>query len=456
MGEMSSFKDQRFTLIKLFPWTLYALFAGAFLCFYLYPLPFSQPFVNQLSPNNPNLEPLNLSPSHLQSSPSSSPPSASQEVETTQTPEDEQEDKNHQCDYTEGKWVKDNLGPPYNDTSCGTIKDGRNCISHGRPDSGYLYWKWEPNQCELPKFEPHMFLQLLSNKHLAFVGDSLARNQLESLLCLLSAISSPRLVYNYGEDDRFRRWHFDSHNFTLSNYWSPLLVKGIEKSEKGNHFNTLYLDYVDEKWASDLDQMDMVVLDAGQWFLLSAVYYEGGLALGCHLCPGLNHTEIGFYDAYGKVLRTSLKSIIERRGHNGDGKPISVLVTTFPPAHFEGEWDKFGSCSKTKPYEDGEKSMGSMDEQMRKIGIEEVEFARENAKQFGNVRLETLDVTKLAFMRPDGHPGPYMLPFPFAQGPRDRVPNDCVHWCLPGPIDTWNEILLEMTKRWEAQSTTQR
>uniref|UniRef100_A0A0A9HQF3 Trichome birefringence-like C-terminal domain-containing protein n=1 Tax=Arundo donax TaxID=35708 RepID=A0A0A9HQF3_ARUDO len=41
-----------------------------------------------------------------------------------------------------------------------------------------------------------------------------------------------------------------------------------------------------------------------------------------------------------------------------------------------------------------------------------------------------------------------MHPLPFAGGERERVPNDCVHWCLPGPIDTWNEILLQFVKRW--------
>ncbi|CAN0925583.1 Xyloglucan O-acetyltransferase 1 [Linum grandiflorum] len=50
-------------------------------------------------------------------------------------------------------------------------------------------------------------------------------------------------------------------------------------------------------------------------------------------------------------------------------------------------------------------------------------------------------------MRPDGHPGAYMHPFPFANGVRERVQNDCVHWCLPGPVDTWNEILLQVMKR---------
>ena len=90
------------------------------------------------------------------------------------------------CDYTKGKWVKDEMGPLYNGSSCGTIKDGQNCYRHGRPDSGYLYWKWKPNQCDIPRFDANRFLDLMRDKHLAFVGDSMARNQLESLMCLRS------------------------------------------------------------------------------------------------------------------------------------------------------------------------------------------------------------------------------------------------------------------------------
>jgi xyloglucan O-acetyltransferase len=64
------------------------------------------------------------------------------------------------------------------------------------------------------------------------------------------------------------------------------------------------------------------------------------------------------------------------------------------------------------------------------------------------LRIDALDVTKLALMRPDGHPGPYMNPDPFTDGYKEKVQNDCVHWCLPGPIDSWNEIFLEIVKRW--------
>ncbi len=363
---------------------------------------------------------------------------------------EEERAKETPCDYTTGKWVPDKLGPLYNGTTCGTIKDGQNCITHGRLDLDYLYWRWKPKQCNLPRFEPNTFLQLIRNKHIAFVGDSMARNQLESLLCMLSTASLPKLVYKDSEENKFRRWHFPSHNANISIYWSPFLVKGIEKSNFGPNHNKLYLDHVDERWASDLDHINLIVLSIGHWFLHPAVYFEGDSVLGCHYCPGLNHTEIGFYDVLRKAFKTTLKTIAERRGSNGNG--IDVVVTTFSPSHFEGDWDKAGACPKKQPYNEGEKQLEGMDADMRKIEVEEVDAAKDNGKQFAKFRLEALDVTKLSLMRPDGHPGPYMHPFPFANGVTDRVQNDCVHWCLPGPIDTWNEILLQVLKKWGGQS----
>ncbi|KAL4279822.1 hypothetical protein GQ457_03G025870 [Hibiscus cannabinus] len=67
--------------------------------------------------------------------------------------------------------------------------------------------------------------------------------------------------------------HFGSHNMTISVYWSPFLVK-IENRA------------------------------------LELVSSSGSLLGGCHYCPGLNHTEIGFYE----VMRKALKNIIERKG----------------------------------------------------------------------------------------------------------------------------------------------
>ncbi|TKY69824.1 ALTERED XYLOGLUCAN 4 protein [Spatholobus suberectus] len=436
MGTTDPFKDKSLSLTKrLLPWTICALLPIALLRLFFYPLTFSPRPETDLPHSN------NISITY-HSSLSASPPSSAEKGKINET----------KCDYSNGEWVSDSRGPLYNDTTCGTIKDGRNCITHGRPDSGYLHWRWKPSECHLPRFEPQTFLQLIKNKHIAFVGDSMARNQLESLLCMLATASTPNLVYQNGKDNKFSRWRFPSHNASISLYWSPFLVNGVEKSST-NPNNLLYLDHVDERWARDMDQMDLVVLSFGHWLLLPAVYHEGESVLGCHYCPGLNHTEIGFFDVLRKALRTTLNSIVERRGARGND--IGVIVTTFTPHHFEGEWDKAGACPKTMPYRNGEKQLEGMDADMRKIEIEEVEDAKAKASAFGRLRLEALDVTKLALLRPDGHPGPYMNPFPFVNGNAERVQNDCVHWCLPGPIDTWNEIFLEMMKKWEQQSRSE-
>ncbi|RHN70888.1 putative PMR5 domain, PC-Esterase [Medicago truncatula] len=345
------------------------------------------------------------------------------------------------CDYSIGKWVRDNRAPLYNGTTC-KITKSQNCIVNGRPDSNYLHWRWKPSECHLSNFEPNTFLKLINNMHIAFVGDSLSRNQIESLICLLSTASKPKRVRHLGS----RKWYFPSHNANLSFYWSPFLVRGVQRKNRGPIYNTMYLDHVNERWARDIDQMDLIVLSFGHWFMVPSIYYEGESIIGCFKCHDLkfNYTDIGIYVAMRKALRTTLNSIIERKVVKGNGN--YVIVRTFSPSHFEGGWDKGGTCSKSEPYENGEKKLEEMDAEIRSIEIEEVKNAKSKAEQLG-FNLEVLDITKLALLRPDGHAGAYMNPFPFANGIPKYVQNDCVHWCLPGPIDTWNEIFLEIMKK---------
>ncbi|KAL8052585.1 hypothetical protein ABFX02_05G014500 [Erythranthe guttata] len=411
---------------KLLSYLLYAFLPLILLHFYYKPFYFSLPFSYTI---NPNFIP---------------PSSNSQEVlRKTIVPQAAT------CDYSNGEWVPHNQEPLYNGTTCDTIKQGQNCMVFGRPDKDYLHWKWNPKNCKLPRFNPRKFLDLLKNKHVAFVGDSLARNQLESLLCMVSVSSKPDLFYTGGDDNKFRKWHVSSHNITFSIYWSPFLVKGVEKTI-GKDYNTLHLESVDERWAADLDHIDMLVLSIGHWYLHPAIYYYGSSIIGCHFCK--NHTETGFYDVFGKALNTTFDSIIKRKGSNNSnnyGNGIRVFLTTFSPAHFEGEWDKLGACPKTRPFKQGERVLDGVEEELRRIGVAGVaEANRRCGNSENDLRFEALDVSKLAVLRPDGHPGPYMNPFPFANGVPERVQNDCVHWCLPGPIDTWNEILLDVIKRW--------
>nr|GLL39105.1 protein trichome birefringence-like 19 [Ipomoea trifida] len=90
------------------------------------------------------------------------------------------------CDIFAGEWIPNAEAPYYTNETCYSIQPHQNCMKYGRPDSGYLKWRWRPDGCELPVFDPRRFLELGRNKSLAFVGDSIARNHFQSLVCLLT------------------------------------------------------------------------------------------------------------------------------------------------------------------------------------------------------------------------------------------------------------------------------
>ena len=84
------------------------------------------------------------------------------------------------CDYSEGQWVSaPGHARRYNGTEC-NVKNSQNCIRNGRPDTGYLDWRWQPSAagCQLlPDFDAGKFLVAVRGKHVAFFGDSMARTR---------------------------------------------------------------------------------------------------------------------------------------------------------------------------------------------------------------------------------------------------------------------------------------
>ncbi|KAK3132987.1 hypothetical protein QOZ80_6AG0530480 [Eleusine coracana subsp. coracana] len=429
---------------QLVTYALYALIAVALLYLFIDPAPASSskpavtlPWVQQELPP-PSPPPYQQPDEVLSSAPT-------QQAKEASAPQG--------CDYSDGEWVPDPNPPLYNGTTCEAIKDGRSCAANGRRDTGYLHWRWQPRGCELPAFSPAAFLRWLRHKHVAFVGDSLARNQAESLVCLLSS-SRSRPEEEEEEEElvdggRFRRWVFIEHNATVSVFWSPFLVRGVEKAEKaGVPYNDVVLDAFDERWMSRLGEVDAVVLSAGQWFKIPSVYHESGRVVGCHACAKeLNHTETSFFAAFRDAVHRTLVEVARRHEHDAaihkGRKEKVVAMATFSPSHFEGDWDKGAPCPKKQPYKSGEKEVGYTEAEMRRIVLEEVEAAAARAGgAAAAVRFAALDVTTLANLRPDGHPGPYMRKNPVV-GDDGRVQNDCLHWCMPGPVDTFNQILLQ-------------
>ncbi|XWS35875.1 hypothetical protein CRYUN_Cryun20dG0034300 [Craigia yunnanensis] len=313
-----------------------------------------------------------------------------------------------ECDLFKGDWVPDPSAPAYTNASCHAIEDHQNCMRNGRHDSGYLYWRWNPWDCELPRFNPEKFLDFMWNKSWAFIGDSISRNHVQSLLCILSQVKQAVEVY-HDEEYRSKRWHFPSHNFTLSVVWIPFLMKAdifkdmnwVSSSEI-----QLHLDKLDETWTDQYNKFDYAVIAGGKWFLKTAIYHE-------------NNT-------VAELL-------------------FSFRTTT--PDHFEnGEWFSGGTCNRTAPFKESEVDINDVDAVMRDIELEEFEKAASIGAENGML-LKILDTTRLSLLRPDGHPGPHRQFQPFAKDKNAKVQNDCLHWCLPGPIDSWNDLLMEMMNR---------
>ncbi|KAG7623741.1 PMR5 N-terminal domain [Arabidopsis thaliana x Arabidopsis arenosa] len=347
--------------------------------------------------------------------------------------------RKRKCDIFSGEWIPNPKAPYYTNTTCRAIHEHQNCIKYGRPDLGFMKWRWKPKECDLPLFDPYEFLEIVRGTRMAFVGDSVSRNHVQSLICLLSRVEHP-------EDDsqqefNFQRWKYKTYNFTIATFWTTHLVRA-EETETGptgpNSFYNLYLDEPDPTWASQIGEFDYIIISSGQWFFRPLFLFDKQKRIGCLYCyiPGVRN--VGAHFAYRRALRTTFKTILGLENFKGE-----VFLRTFAPSHFEGgEWDKGGNCLKTRPYRSNETELDGMNLETHSIQLDEFRIANRDKNRNDGLNLRLLDVTQMMLLRPDGHPSR------FGHKREDKVIlyNDCVHWFLPGPIDSWNDFLLDMLK----------
>ncbi|KAG6415673.1 hypothetical protein SASPL_123087 [Salvia splendens] len=218
----------------------------------------------------------------------------------------------------------------------------------------------------------------------------------------------------------------------MSYFWSPFLVRSGVRDDVGptniGLFNLyLYLDELDESWTNQIHGFDYLIINSGHWFNRNTVYYENRRIVGCSYCLLPNTTDLPATYTYRRAFRTAFRAL-----ENFDGV---VLMRTFSPAHFVGgEWNAGCDCVRRRP-------LGSNGTVLDMYAAQLEEF-RASVGRGRNRRMRVMDVTKMMLLRPDGHPSRY------GHWPEEKVVlyNDCVHWCLPGPIDSWADILLHMLK----------
>ncbi|PKA55116.1 hypothetical protein AXF42_Ash003753 [Apostasia shenzhenica] len=342
------------------------------------------------------------------------------------------------CDLAKGEWVRDPNAPYYTNSTCRTIPEEQNCMKHGRPDFDFLKWRWKPDGCDLPAMDPAEFLELVRGKSLAFVGDALARNQMQSLVCLLSKVEYPKEIPQKKEN-RITRMFYSAHNFTLWSFWSPFLVRSEEsnRSVSGSRVWHLYLDEPDPIWPAHSAHLHYLVLSTGNSWLSSPCFFhlKGALA-GCQNCAAGAAPFMPIRHAHRRAFRTALDAFA------GGFRKVAV-VRTMSPSHFEeGGWNRGGDCRRTGPFRRRESPPGLEEMEMELYRDQKKEFwkAKWEGSQRG-VEFRLMDVTPAMAMRADGHPSKY------GRRPEEELQvmeNDCVHWCLPGPADMWNDFLFQV------------
>ncbi|KAK9134847.1 hypothetical protein Syun_014177 [Stephania yunnanensis] len=341
----------------------------------------------------------------------------------------------------------DDSGPLYTNNTCPSITQMQNCQGNGRPDKDYENWRWKPSQCELPRFNPNKFFELMRGKTLAFIGDSVARNQMESMLCILWQAEVPK---NRG-NRRMQRWFFKSASVTIIRIWSSWLVHKTSEpiSFAPEGVDKLHLDLPDEDFMGFLPSFDVVVISSGHWFTKKSVYILNNEIVGGQLWwpDKTRPKKIDNIEAFGISVETILTAMATHPNYTG-----LTIVRSFSPDHYEGgAWNTGGSCTgKTKPAllerEMVENGFTNIMHEKQVMG-----FNRAVKKATNRPRLKLMDITKAFGYRHDGHPGPYRSLDPnkrTERGPNGQPPpQDCLHWCMPGPVDTWNELVLEIIRR---------
>ncbi|KAJ4817533.1 Protein trichome birefringence [Rhynchospora pubera] len=320
------------------------------------------------------------------------------------------------CDITIGEWVYDHSYPLY-ESSCPYLSTEYNCKSNVRPDLNYEKWRWRPKNCLLPRFNALDFLERIRKKRVMLVGDSIMRNQWESLLCLVEAVipSDRKLLSSTGPVTAFHAIDFEA---SIEFSWAPLLV---ELKDEENDQRVLHLDSIEQN-AKYWVEVDFLVFDSAHWWTHTGQYRSWDL----YKIGRRTFTDMNPIMAYEIGLTTWANWV----DLNLDPNRTKVIFRSVSPRHNR---DNGWQCYKKRVpsvYLGGTHRTPAQLVVLTEI-VKKMSFP-----------VYLMDITTMSGLRRDGHPSIFTGD-PDIRGTRHGKStfSDCSHWCLPGVPDTWNEVL---------------
>ncbi|KAK4255874.1 hypothetical protein QN277_008811 [Acacia crassicarpa] len=349
-------------------------------------------------------------------------------VRVVVSPEDRLEEG---CDVFEGKWIWDNESYPlYEEQSCPYLVKQTTCLKNGRPDSFYQNWRWQPNGCNLPRFEPLKLLDILRGKRMMFIGDSLQRGQFESMVCLVQSVI-PEGKKSLHRVPPMKIFKIEEYNASIEYYWAPFIVESISDHATNHtvHKRMVRLDSI-AKHGQHWQGVDILVFESYIWWMhkpfINATYGSPD-----HV------TEYNVTTAY----RLALKTWADWLELNINPLTQKLFFMTMSPTHlWSWEW-KPGSdenCfNELHPIQDPSYwGTGS--------NLEIMTILQKTIAEL-KIDVTLLNITQLSEYRKDAHTTIYgerkgkLLTREQRADPKSFA--DCIHWCLPGVPDTWNQIL---------------
>ncbi|XP_042021119.1 protein trichome birefringence-like 34 [Salvia splendens] len=340
------------------------------------------------------------------------------------------------CDLFSGKWIYDETGnASYSDGRCSFMMGDYACEKFGRKDLRYRNWRWQPHRCNLPRFNGMALLEKIRGKRLVFVGDSLNRNQWTSMLCLIESSLNQSSLQSVVRRDNLFIVEAIEYNTTIEFYWSPLLVE----SNCDHPFAHKVSDRVIriesiEKHARHWNHADILVFDSYMWWIMPSMTILWGSFESSDAIYKKVHMHLRLYEM-------ALNTWSDWLELNTNRNKTKLFFMSLSPTHTFGErWDVQQHCyNETEPIMK-EGYWGVMaDRRMMHI----VESTIEKLEKRG-VRVQYLNITHLSDFRKDAHPSIYKQFYGSLSETQLADPktySDCLHWCLPGVPDVWNQIL---------------
>ncbi|KAJ8437945.1 hypothetical protein Cgig2_031461 [Carnegiea gigantea] len=388
-------------------------------------------------------------------------------IETNQT----------ECNLFVGNWVVDESYPLYQSSDCPIIDPEFNCQFYGRPDSNYLMYRWKPATCDLPSFDGLEFAERMRGRTVMFVGDSLGRNQWESLICMISSALPRSSATQITKGDPLSTFRILEYGVAISFYRAPYLVD---------------IDIVQGKRILRLDEIsgngnawrgvDVLSFNTGHWYthrgsLQGWDYMESG---------GMLYEDMDRLSALDQGLRTWARWV----DANVDPTRTRVFFQSISPTHYKYLSLPL-SLSKPQPADASVFESRLVDPMAPVTSPSDLAYEPTQTIYFilpsdwssgavaigkncygettpatgisypadgypaayaGQMRvLKTvltemsiptylLDITMLSAMRKDGHPSIYSGDLSPGQRANPGRSADCSHWCLPGLPDTWNQL----------------